>query len=88
MDSTGKIMNQEMTGLCKRQHARVEKLIKMSAKSGLFPSHMDQFREEKVTKPGANLNSYYDERTIDIQHLRHKREKKQWAWNDMDNWNR
>ena len=47
MDSSGKIMNQEVTGLCRRQHQRVNKLIKMAAKSGLFPKHLDQFSKEK-----------------------------------------
>ena len=88
MESTGKIMNREVTGLCKRQHVRVEKLIKMAAKAGLFPKELDQFREEKATKPGADLNCYYDERTIDIQHLRKTKNVKRHGWNDVAKWNR
>merc|ERR1712212_544912 len=43
MDSEGKILDKELTGLCQRQHTRVDKLIKMAAKSGLFPKEQDQF---------------------------------------------
>lgn len=87
MDSNGKIMNKEVTGLCARQHVRVEKLIKMAAKAGLLPKEKDQFREEKKKVPGANLNSYYDERTIDIQHLRNLRNRERFAWKDVKKWN-
>ena len=78
MDSKGQIMDKDVTGLCLRQHIRVEKLIKMAAKSGLFPKEKDVFSTEKETIPGADLNCYYDENTIDIQHakylLKQKRE--------------
>jgi len=87
MDSQGKIMDREVTGLCKRQHTRVNKLIKMAAKSGLFPKEQDQFREEKEKVPGANLNCYYDERTIDIQHMRNVRNNRRFAWKDVEKWN-
>jgi len=88
MDSSGKIMDKEVTGLCQRQHVRVNKLIKMAAKAGLLPKEQDQFREEKEKVPGANLNCYYDERTIDIQHMRNARSTKRFAWTTVDNWNK
>merc|ERR1712142_650677 len=80
MDTKGVIMDRETTGLCLRQHQRVNKLIKMAAKAGLFPKERDQFRSEKESLPGANLNSYYDEKTIDIQHLNLLRKKKRYSW--------
>jgi len=80
MDSSGKIMNQEVTGLCRRQHQRVNKLIKMAAKSGLFPKHLDQFSKEKEEIPGANLKCYYDEKTIDIQYMNSVRQEARNKW--------
>ena len=76
MDHEGKMISREITGLCKRQHVRMTKLIKMAAKAGLFPSNLDIFREEKQSVPASKLNSYWDESTIDIQWLELQRKEK------------
>ena len=76
LDHEGKMISREITGLCRRQHQRMSKLIKMSAKAGLLPLNLDQFREEKTKSPWAKFNSYWDESTIDIQWLEKKRKDK------------
>lgn len=76
IDHEGKMINREVTGLCRRQHVRMTKLIKMAAKAGLLPSDLDIFREEKKKIPAAKLNSYWDEATIDIQWLEIQRKEK------------
>ena len=76
IDHKGEMISREITGLCRRQHQRMSKLIKMSAKAGLLPLNLDQFREEKTKNPWAKLNSYWDESTIDIQWLEKKRKDK------------
>lgn len=74
MTSDGKIIDREVTGLCKRQHARMVKLIRMSQKAGLMPPEQDIYREEKVDPetPWARNNAYYIEETIERQWARMK----------------
>ena len=76
MDHEGKMISREVTGLCRRQHTRMSKLIKMAAKAGLFPLETDIFRDEKKRVPAAKLNSYWDESSIDIQWLEIQRRDK------------
>ena len=44
MQKDGKIMDRQVTGLCHRQHMRMDKLIRMAQKAGLFPKQLDQYR--------------------------------------------
>ena len=76
MENGGQIISREITGLCRRQHTRMSKLIKMAAKAGLFPEKQDIFRAEKEKLPATRFNSYYDESTIDIQHRELERKSK------------
>lgn len=84
MDNKGNPINRQITGLCKRQHTRVSKLIKMAAKAGLFPENLDMFNWEKKPRkgerefaPALKLNAYWDESTIDIQqHQMDQRDKR------------
>lgn len=66
VDGKGEIINRNITGLCERQHYRMDKLIGMAQKANLMGSK-DKFAHEKVSKPWATLNSYWDESTIDVQ---------------------
>ena len=68
MDKSGKIINREITGLCKRQQTRMSKLIKMAAKAGLFPTEQDMFSQEKQKFPALSFKAYWDNSTIDTQH--------------------
>ena len=76
MDNAGKVINRDVTGLCRRQHIRISKLIKMAAKAGLFPADKDMFKNEKQIVPGARFNSYWDECSIDAQHNELERKAK------------
>ncbi len=69
MRSDGHIMDRSVTGLCRRQQNRMEKLIRMAAKAGLFPPEKDIYCGDKQDPkmPWTKLNCYYDEKTIDIQ---------------------
>ena len=67
IQENGKIIPREFTGLCHRQHHRMNKLIRMAQKAGLFPNK-DVYHKEKLEKPWAKFNTYWDEKTIDIQH--------------------
>ena len=75
MDNEGKIIPRTITGLCRRQHTRMSKLIKMAAKAGLFPKDKDIFSAQKEKLPATRFNSYWDDSSIDIQHnerIRHE----------------
>ena len=74
MDGKGQIIDRKLTGICERQHYRMEKLIGMAQKANLMGSK-DKFAHEKVSKPWATLNSYWDESTIDIQWSERQRRK-------------
>lgn len=76
MDNEGKVISREITGLCKRQHNRMSKLIKMAAKAGLFPENKDMFRTEKAKLPATRFNSYWDDSSIDIQYVEKERKDK------------
>jgi len=76
MDNKGQVINRQITGLCRRQHTRVTKLIKMAAKAGLFPENMDMFKLEKKKLPATRLNAYWDDSSIDIQYLEQERREK------------
>lgn len=77
----GKIIEREVTGLCRRQHKRMDKLIKMAQKAGLFPNK-DYYQKEREDpdKPWLKLNSYWDEKTIDIQWLTNERKNRIKSW--------
>merc|ERR1712156_1367507 len=66
VDSNGDLMPRDLTGLCERQNYRLNKLVGMAQKAGLMDSK-DKFKMEKVTKPWAKYNSYWDEKSIDAQ---------------------
>ena len=79
MTTDGKIIDREVTGLCERQHRRMDKLIRMSQKAGLMPREQDIYREEKENpeEPWHKNNAYYIEDTIDKQwHLAAKKKKR------------
>ncbi len=44
MREDGKIIDFWVSGLCKRQHMRMNKLIRMAQRAGLFPKELDQYR--------------------------------------------
>ena len=44
LGQNGLIIDREVTGLCKRQQKRMEKLIKMAQKAGLIPPHRDFYQ--------------------------------------------
>ena len=73
MDHEGKMISRKVTGLCKRQHQRMSKLIKMAAKAGLFPENKDVFKAEKQRLPATNFNAYWDDSSIDVQYLEQQR---------------
>ena len=73
MDHEGKMISRKITGLCKRQHLRMSKLIKMAAKAGLFPANKDIFKAEKQRLPATNFNAYWDDSSIDVQYLEQQR---------------
>ena len=74
----GEIIPRKVTGLCRRQHYRMNKLIRMAQKAGLFPPEKDVYREEKKDKYMIwnRMNTYWDEKTIDIQWHNFQRNKK------------
>ena len=76
MDHEGKVISRQITGLCKRQHDRISKLIKMAAKAGLFPANKDIFKDEKQRLPATNFNAYWDDSSIDVQYLEKQRKEK------------
>ena len=53
----------------------MDKLIGMAQKAGLMGSK-DKFKTEKKTVPWAKYNSYWDEKTIDVQWNEKKRKEK------------
>jgi ribosomal protein S18 len=75
MDHEGKIISRKITGLCKRQHDRTSKLIKMAAKAGLFPENKDIFKAEKQRLPATKFNAYWDDSSIDAQYLEQQRKE-------------
>lgn len=76
MSKTGTIIEREVTGLCARQHKRMEKLIKMAQKAGLMPHEQDIYWDRKQERPWERLNSYWDEKTIDTQWLENEKRSK------------
>ena len=52
LGKNGEIIPRNVTGLCRRQHYRMNKLIKMAQKAGLFPPEKDLYREEPL-RPGG-----------------------------------
>ena len=74
VDGRGEIIDRKITGLCERQHFRMNKLIGMAQKANLMGSK-DKFAHEKVSKPWAALNSYWDESTIDVQWFQREKRK-------------
>ncbi len=71
MREDGHVVDRDVTGLCRRQHQRVSKLIKMAAKAGLFPRQLDQYRADKEDaerRQWTNFNTYWDEKSIDEQY--------------------
>jgi small subunit ribosomal protein S18 len=79
VDSKGHMIPREITGMCKRQHFRMNKLIGMAQKAGIM-GLKDKFMHEKVSKPWAKFNTYWDEKTIDIQWHNHEKKKNKWKF--------
>lgn len=84
VESNGKIIPRDVTGLCERQHYRLDKLIGMAQKAGLMGSK-DKFAMEKTTKPWAKNNCYWDEKTIDTQWLNLQNKKKRSKFRSLSN---
>ncbi len=77
MKEDGRVVDRWESKLCARQHMRMDKLIRMAQKAGLFPPALDQYREEKSDRSDrgrwANYNTYWDEKTVDAQWRERKR---------------
>ncbi|XP_040581351.1 large ribosomal subunit protein mL66 [Lepeophtheirus salmonis] len=72
VDSRGKMLNRIDTGLCNRQYLRLLKLIKMSQKAGIMDDPKNYYVKND-NNPWDKNNTYWDERTIDIQWTENER---------------
>lgn len=82
MAGNGEIIKREVSGLCKRQHHRMNKLIRMAQKAGLFGSK-DVYAAEKTDykdKPWAQFKTYWDDTTPDKQWMEGQRKQKIFAF--------
>ena len=74
-DSRGCLYPQEELQICQRQWVRILKLLKMAQRAGLMPGKDFYCEEWKETKWGGR-NTYWDEKTIDIQWQKNARMRK------------
>ena len=61
--------------MLQRQWTRLYKLVQMSQRAGLMPGKEFYCKEIRETKWGSQ-NSYWDEKTIDIQHNANMKRRK------------
>ncbi|XP_039198677.1 39S ribosomal protein S18a, mitochondrial [Crotalus tigris] len=59
INSTGRMIPRNITGLCKEEHKKIKVCVQMAHRAGLLPDHKPKFPEGVVPKPKQILNRYH-----------------------------